>query len=97
DAWPLLAGGTVQVSPWLVSADFLLVQAVAAHGGGLLLGPQGPMLYEPEGKALEPVLAGHVGIEHTFRAARPHPSQSDSRTRGALEQIQEMLNAFPEE
>lgn len=97
DAWPLLAGGTVTVSPWLVSPDFLLVRTVAAQGGGLVLAPTSPFLEEPGTDPIVPVLDDEVGCDLVFRASSPNPTRSDSRTRAVLEQIQKILASFPEE
>ena len=97
DTWPLLAGGTLKVSPWFVSPDFSLIRAIASQGGGLLLGPQSPFLGEPDADPLVPVLEDEIGSDHVFRASSPSPIQSDPRTRTVLEQIQRLLESFPEE
>jgi DNA-binding transcriptional LysR family regulator len=97
DAWPLLAGGTVNVSPWFVSPDFFLMQTLASRGGGVLLAPQSPLLDDSEADQLVSVLDDQIGCDHVFRASSPNPSRADSRTRAVLEQIQNMLEGFPEE
>lgn len=97
DAWPLLGGGTVKVSPWFVSADLSLMRALASHGGGLLLALQSPFVSEPEALPLLPVLDDHIGCDHVFRASSPIPILSDPRTRAVLEQVQKALASFPEE
>ncbi len=97
DAWPLVAGGTVEVSPWLVSPDLLLLQTMASSGGGLLLGPYAPFLDEPSAKALVPVLDDLVRDELVMRVSTPHVAEEDSRTRGTLEAIQKLLESFPEQ
>jgi len=97
DAWPLLAGGTVEVSPWLVSPDLLLLQTMASSGGGLLLGPHVPFLDEPPSKALVPVLEDLVRDELVIRVSTPHVAKEDSRTRGALEPIQKLLDSLPDQ
>jgi DNA-binding transcriptional LysR family regulator len=97
DAWPLVAGGTVKVSPWFVSPNFSLVRALASQGAGLLLAPQWAFLGEPESDPLVPVLDDYVGCDHVFRASSPNPILSDPRTRAVLEQVQKVLASFPEE
>jgi hypothetical protein len=74
----------------------MLLRTLASHAGGLLLAPHTPFVDEPWAEPLVPVLDDHVGIEHVFRASTPHLTQSDSRTRGALEQIHRMLERFPD-
>lgn len=96
DAWPLLAGGTVGVCPWLVSTDLLMLHTVAAAGGGILLAPHNPFFDEPGALPLVAVLDDEIGDEVTFRASFRHPSASDSRTREALELLQQVLSGFPE-
>lgn len=97
DSWPLLAGGTLKVSPWFVSPDFMLMRTLAASGGGLLLAPLSPFFNEDDAEQLVPVLEDHVGSDHLFRASSPNPTQADSRTRAVLEQIQKLLEGFPED
>lgn len=97
DAWPLVDGGTVEVSPWVVSPGYLLVRTLASHGAGLLLAPQDPLVDEPEPEPMVAVLEGLVGSEIVFRASTPHLADSDARTRVVIEQIQRVLQAFPEE
>lgn len=54
--WPLLAGGTVEVTPWLSTSDAHLLATVAARGGGLLLVPRMPFFDEGESDSFETVL-----------------------------------------
>lgn len=97
DAWPLLAGGTVEVSPWVVSPDLLLLLSMASSGGGLLLGPHAPFLDEPETNALVPVLEDLIRDELVLRVSTPYIAKEDSRTSGALGPIQRLLDSFPEQ
>ncbi|MFO0755280.1 MAG: LysR family transcriptional regulator [Byssovorax sp.] len=96
DAWPLLTGGVVEVSPWLVSPDLFLIQNIAAGGGGLMFGPHVPFLPEPPVDALVPVLEGLVGDEILMRVSTPHRAQADPRTRRTIEQIQKLLDSVPD-
>jgi DNA-binding transcriptional LysR family regulator len=97
DEWPLLAGGTVKVSPWFVSPDFALLQSLALQGGGIILAPQSPLIDERDAQQLVPVLEDQIGEEHVFRASSPNPTHADVRTRAVLEQIQKLLEGFPVE
>lgn len=95
DAWPLLAGGTVDVSPWLVSADFLLLHTIASRGGGLLFAVCEPLAAEPQDQTLVPVLEDLIGGELVFRASTPYVAHADSRTHAVMKQIQSFLDGFP--
>lgn len=97
DAWPLLAGGIVEVSPWLVSPDLSLVLSMAANGGGLVLAPHAPFLDDPAPEALVPVLEDLVRDELVIRVSTPHVADDDSRTRGTVEPIQRMLDSLPDQ
>ncbi len=96
DAWPLAAGGSVEVSPWLVSPDLLLLETMAAAGGGLLFGPYLPFLHEPTTGTLVPVLEELFRDELVIRLSTPHVAHKDSRTRGTLEAIQKLLDSLPD-
>jgi DNA-binding transcriptional LysR family regulator len=95
DEWPLLAGGSVSVAPWMTAPDPLTLMTLAAAGGGILLGPQLPVP-EPGTESLVKLLDDLVGGELVFRVSSPLPSRADSRTRGALEQILQQLGEMPE-
>ena len=97
DEWPLLGGGTVHVSPWVVSSDHMMLEALAAAGGGILLTVRSPVIDPPAGDVLVPVLEEQVGGEFTLRATTPFPSRADPSTREALRLIVEHLEGFPEE
>jgi DNA-binding transcriptional LysR family regulator len=96
DVWPLLAGGTVKVSPWLRSPDFLLVRTLASQGCGLLLASQDPALYEHDAEPMVPVLQDLVGCDLLFRVSSPLSTTSDIRTHRTLEQIRSVLSGLPE-
>ncbi len=95
DEWPLLAGGTARISPWLTSTDLALLRAVAASGGGLLLTPISPLLEEAGVEPLEVVLSDLIGGDLPLRASSRLPSRADAGTRKVLEQMEEFLRAFP--
>ncbi len=96
DAWPLRAGGEVEVSPWFVSHDLLLLRSLAAEGGGIVLAPHTPILDAPDAPALEGVLDDEVGGAMVFRVSSRHHSAADARTRETLEHILRVLADFPE-
>jgi DNA-binding transcriptional LysR family regulator len=95
DEWPLLAGGTLSVSPWLTSPDPLMLMTLATAGAGILLGPRLP-LPEPGTESMVKVLEDQVGGELIFRVSSPLPGTADSRTRGAVAQILKQLEELPE-
>lgn len=97
DAWPLLAGGTAEVSPWVVSPDLSLLLSMASSGGGLVFGPHAPFLDDPEASALVPVLEDLIGDELVIRVSTPYVAKEDSRAQGALGPIQRLLDSFPEQ
>lgn len=97
DAWPLAAGGTAEVTPWVVSPDLLLLLSMAASGGGLVFGPNTPFLDEPEAHTLVPVLADLIRDELVIRVSTPYIAKDDSRAQGALGPIQRLLDSFPEQ
>lgn len=93
--WPLLAGGAVEVTPWLSSADPQLLASVAARGGGILLVPRLPFFDEAEPDPFETVLVDEVGTEMVFRVTTPFPHRSDARTRETLGLILAQLEGLP--
>lgn len=97
DEWPLLVGGALKVAPWFVSPDFTLLQTLALQGGGIVLAPHSPFIYEPQAERLVPVLEDQIGAELVFRVSSPNPTHADSRTRAVLEQIHASLKSFPED
>jgi DNA-binding transcriptional LysR family regulator len=96
DAWPLAAGGHVEVAPWHVTHDLLLVRALAAAGGGIAFMPHSPFLDEPGVAPLECVLDDAVGAEMVFRVSSRHPSGADVRMRDSLKLVETWLADFPE-
>lgn len=97
DEWPIFAGGTVKMSPWFVSPDFLLLQTLALQGGGIILAPLSPLIEQAGAERLVPVLEDQIGTELVFRVSSPNPTRADSRTRAILEHIQAQLQALPED
>lgn len=91
DAWPLLAGGHVELTPWYIAPDLQLLLALASQGGGILFAPHTPMLSDPTVGPLETVLDDVLGDELVFRVTTLHPSEADPRVREALEHIQRAL------
>ena len=84
DAWPLLAGGTVTVSPWVTSTDPQLLGTLAAEGGGIMLAPRTPLFDAPGAEPLVPLLEDQVGTEIVLRVSTPFPIRSDARARDTL-------------
>ncbi len=97
DAWPLRGGGHVEVSPWFVSHDLLLLRSLAAEGGGIVFAPHTNLLDDPGAGPLVSVLDDEVGAEMVFRVSTRHHSDADPRTREALEHLLRVLADFPEE
>ncbi len=97
EQWPLLAGGTVDVAPWLSTSDAHLLATVAARGGGLLLVPRMSFFDDGEVDPFETVLEDVVGAELVFRVTTPFPHRADARTRGALETILAQLAELPQD
>jgi DNA-binding transcriptional LysR family regulator len=95
EEWPLLAGGSLAVSPWLTSADPLALMTLAVAGGGILLAPRMP-LPESGTESLVTLFENTVGAALEFRISSPRPCRADSRTRGALAQILQQLEDLPE-
>lgn len=95
DEWPLLAGGSLSVAPWITAPEPLTLMTLAAAGAGILLGPRLP-IPDPGTESLINVLDDLVGGELVFRVSSPLPSRADSRTRGAVAQILKQLEELPE-
>lgn len=95
DEWPLLAGGSLSVSPWVTAPDPLTLMTLAVAGAGILLGPR-LHIPEPGTESLVKILDDLVGDELVFRVSSPLPSRADSRTRGAVAQILKQLEELPE-
>jgi len=62
-AWPLTAGGTVDVTPRLASNDLRILVQAAVHGQGLALLPHVFVRDELQSGALVQVLPHHIGNE----------------------------------
>ncbi len=97
DEWPLLAGGTVKVRPWLTSTDPQLLMSVAAEGGGIFLGPRVPLFDEPGSEPMESILTDQVGGEIVFRVSTPFPTRGDSRTRDTVAMLISHLEDLPKD
>lgn len=93
--WPLLAGGTVEVAPWLVTSDAHLLATLAAQGGGIVLMPRMPFFDDPLTDPFETVLPDEVGAELIFRVTTPFPHRADARTRDTLKMILAQLEGLP--
>lgn len=97
DEWPLLAGGTSKIQPWLTSADPQLLRSVAADGGGIFLGPRIPLFDEPVAEPMESILPDQVGGELVFRVSTPFPTRGDSRTRDTVAMLISHLENLPKD
>lgn len=91
NAWPLVAGGHVEVSPWHVAHDLQLMRTLASEGGGILFAPQTSLLDDPSVGPLVSVLDDAIGGDMVFRMSTRHHSGADPRTKEALEHIQRVL------
>lgn len=87
DTWPLLAGGTVTVAPWISSTDPHLLGTLAAEGGGIMLAPRTPLFDIPGAELLVTLLEDQVGADAVIRVSTPFPIRSDSRARDTLRVI----------
>lgn len=95
--WPLLAGGVIEVAPWLVTSDAHLLTTVAARGGGILLAARMPFFDSADTDPFETVLGDEVGAELVFRVTTPFPHRADARTRETLETILAHLDGLPQD
>jgi len=91
DAWPLTDGGTVAISPSVVSANPELLVTLAAQDGGIALLPNLLGLFRPRGLELVPVLDGVVGDELALRVLTPRASGVDPRLRALIDNAQLQL------
>lgn len=91
ETWPLLAGGTVTVAPWITSTDPYLLGTLVAEGGGIMLAPRSPFFAAPGAEPLVTLLEDQVGAEVVLRASTPFSIRSDSRARDTLRVILEQL------
>ncbi len=91
DTWPLLAGGTVAVAPWISSADPYLLGTLVADGGGIMLAPRTPFFGAPDAEPLVTMLEDQVGTDVAVRVSAPFSIRSDSRARDTLRVILEQL------
>ncbi len=93
--WPLLAGGEIEVRPWLVSADIQVLHDVAEAGGGIFFGPPIDELPGARQSRLVPVLTDVVGTTTALRTLSPYPANVEPRVRAALQVIQSFLAQLP--
>lgn len=96
DAWPLLGGGSVRVSPWFESPDMLLLRRLASEGGGILFCPTLTSFEDPGMGPLVSVLEEQIGDELMVRLSSRHHSGADLKTRSALQQIEVQLAGLSE-
>jgi len=96
DHLPLREGGSVRVSPWLISPDVSLLRRVASAGGGITFAPDGEIPDDPGIGALVPVLEGVIGQPEVFRVTSLLPSRADPRAAEFAQRVYEMLQALPE-
>jgi len=96
DSWPLRSGGSVTVTPSVVSANLELLSQLAAAGGGIALLPGPDHLFHPSDSELEPVLPDLVGDELALRALSPHPSRTDPRLRALMRNVQQLMDSMVE-
>lgn len=87
--WPLLAGGEVEVDPWIVTPDHALLYRLAQSGGGLLFGPV--LDQSMEGPVLVPVLEDIVGGERVFRITSRLSERADARTSAVIGRMLEAI------
>ena len=93
--WPLLAGGAVEIAPWVSSADPMMLRAVVTSGGGIMLGPRPSFFDEPTDEGLTTLLEDEVGEDLVFRVTAPYPTHADSRTRDTMRLILAQLENLP--
>jgi len=96
DHLPLRAGGSVRVSPWLVSPDVSLLRRLASAGGGIAFAPDGDIPDDPGIGALVPVLEDVVGRSEVFRVTSLLPSRADPRAAEFAQRVFEMFRDLPE-
>lgn len=90
--WPLVAGGELEVEPWIESPDFSLLRHLAQAGGGLLLGP---VLTVPmDGPPLVPVLTELIGGERVFRITSRLSERADARTSAVIGRMLEAIETL---
>ncbi len=94
DRLPLRDGEFAEISPWVVTANLLLLIGLAEAGAGLLFSPVPPKSFGAGGTGLVPVLEETVGGEVTLRALSPRPGRSDPRVQALLDHVKRMIVAI---
>jgi len=91
NAWPLADGGSLPITPALLSANPELLATLAGGDGGIALVPGVPGLFQPPGLELVPVLTGVVGGDIALRALTPRATGADPRLRALIDNAQRLL------
>jgi len=91
---PLRGGGTLSISPWVRSANIMLLNELAQADAGIIYAPIPPPGFSPAADTLVPVLDDVVGTEINLRALTPRPSRADPKIRAILENLQRLLEGL---
>ena len=84
--WPLLAGGTEPVRPWMVTRHLDTIRSLVVGGAGIALMPDPPAarLFEPGLAELQAVLPTVVGGEQALRVLIPEAAAGLPAVRALL-------------
>ena len=93
--WPLRDGGTLAVSPLVISPDVHMVRQLAAAGHGIALIPDGGVPESPTIPGpLEGVLPELVGRPNALRVLMPEPMARLSKGRALLAMARDLIAGF---
>lgn len=91
--WPLIAGGTVDIAPYLICNDLFVLRAAALAGHGIACLPEGIAANALGEGSLRPVLEGQVGKQTTIHLVYPERDWLPPKTRAFLDLCIERLPA----
>ena len=91
-SWPMVGGGSLPVSPLLISADIHLLRGLAAAGHGVAFTPDGG-IPEPD-RELVPVLPALIGRPCALRALVPEAMIRLPKGRAAVDLLREFMQGI---
>lgn len=93
DAWPLLAGGTIAVTPVLVSTDYQTLHSVTCEGLGLALLPLHVTVFDLAAERLVHVLP-EVGRRTALYAVTAHGRHELPKVRAVFDLVDEFVARY---